>query len=55
MMRHMNDDGWTGIINREKNLIRCPEHGEQRLVLAPGCEKCGGMDCEECIREMRQR
>lgn len=47
-------DGWAGIVNREKNLIRCPEHGEQRLVLAPGCEDCGGKDCEECVREMKE-
>lgn len=53
-MRQMTDNGWQGIINRDLGLIRCPDHGEQRLVLAPGCEDCGGRDCEVCVREMRE-
>jgi hypothetical protein len=44
-------DGWHGIINRELKRIRCPEHGEQDLVLVDA--ECGCQDCAECQRELR--
>jgi hypothetical protein len=43
-------DGWTGIVNWELGLIRCPDHGVQKLT--PIDPECGCMDCEECNREL---
>lgn len=44
----MSEDDWT--VNWELMLIRCPEHGEQRLVPASTLDDCH--DCEECVREL---
>jgi hypothetical protein len=44
---------WTGIINWEDMLIRCPVHGEQKLVPASRLDDC--MDCEACVLSISRK